>query len=100
MQPTYGRDLSTGSNSVCYEPYTTFDERYRSESFGKGDNCDRCKVDGTSWYRFWLSAGENVVQDWCPRLWALIKEKENNDVPLMVRPGGFLELIKTYKDWL
>ncbi len=41
MDPTNGSDLSTGSNSVCYEPYTTFDERYRSESVGKGDNCDQ-----------------------------------------------------------
>ncbi len=64
---TYGSDLSTGGKSVCYEPYTTFDERYRRENVGNKGKCDKYKVDGTCWYRFQLLTGEKSVLDHCPR---------------------------------
>ncbi len=53
---------------VCYLPYTTFNESYRRESVGYQGNCDRDRVDGTSWYRFELSTGENTVLQTCPTL--------------------------------
>ncbi len=54
------------SASVCYDHYLTLTESYRRESVGGGGNCDRDKIDGTSWYRFRLETGENGVLDHCP----------------------------------
>ncbi len=52
--------------AACSEPYETFTESYRRET-SKGSNCDKDKVDGTSWYRFKLETGENGVIGHCPR---------------------------------
>ncbi len=53
---------------VCYLPYMTFSKSYRRESVGNQlGYCDKDKVDGTSWYRFNLSSGENGVLQTCPK---------------------------------
>ncbi len=70
------------SASVCFDPYTTFSESYRRESFRwlapmadicnshslESDigECDRDKVTEGEWYRFNLSTGENSVLDHNP----------------------------------
>ncbi len=51
---------------VCFEQYTTLSEWYRKDSRRSGYNCDRDKVDGSSWYRFQLETGENGVLEHCP----------------------------------
>ncbi len=52
--------------SVCYGPYITLSEDYRREHVSHDYNCDKNKVDGTSWYRFALVTGENGVIGHCP----------------------------------
>ncbi len=52
---------------ACYAPYVTLYDSYRRESVGNTGNCDKDKVDGTSWYRFHLATGENSLLDRCPK---------------------------------
>ncbi len=52
---------------ACYGSYVTFYDSFRRQSVGNTDNCDKAKVDGTSWYRFHLATGENGVLDRCPK---------------------------------
>ncbi len=58
--------------SVCNTNYSILSESYRRESIPGSwkdniYNCDQDKIDGSSWYRFNLSSGENGVIDSCPK---------------------------------